>query len=106
EGFQGDRRHQQGRGSADLPNRGLRPCRRPVRHCAGADRKIVMKDEKKTVSFHKPSFDDGVDTVMLARPLAAIFGDLAQGARKAARDWKKTSLSEMIEKYCLLYRRL
>ena len=64
-----------------------------------------MKDEKKTISFHKPSFDKGVDTVMLAEPLTSMFSDLAQGVRKAAQDWKKMPLSEMIEKYCLLYRR-
>ncbi len=36
EGFQGDRRHQQGSRGADLPSRGLRPCRRPFRGAAGA----------------------------------------------------------------------
>ena len=36
EGLQGHRRHQQGRGGADLPGRRLRPRRRPVRDPAGA----------------------------------------------------------------------
>jgi hypothetical protein len=37
EGQQGDRRHQQGRGSADLPGRRLRPRRRPLQARAGTD---------------------------------------------------------------------
>ncbi len=36
EGFEGHRRHQQGRGSADLPDRRLRPRRRPLPDRAGA----------------------------------------------------------------------
>ena len=36
EGFEGHRRHQQGRGGADLPGRRLRPRRRSLRHPAGA----------------------------------------------------------------------
>jgi hypothetical protein len=36
EGFEGHRRHQQGRGSADLPGRRLRPRRRSLRYPAGA----------------------------------------------------------------------
>ena len=36
EGLEGHRRHQQGRGGADLPGRRLRPRRRPLRHPAGA----------------------------------------------------------------------
>ena len=39
EGQQGHRRHQQGRGGADLPGRRLRPGRRPVPDRAGADRR-------------------------------------------------------------------
>ena len=35
EGLQGHRRHQQGRGGADLPGRRLRPRRRSLRHPAG-----------------------------------------------------------------------
>ncbi len=37
EGLQGDRRHQQGRGCADLPGRRLRPGRRPLPGGSGTD---------------------------------------------------------------------
>ena len=39
EGFEGHRRHQQGRGGADLPGRRLRPRRRPLRGPAGTSRR-------------------------------------------------------------------
>ena len=39
EGLQGHRRHQQGRGSADLPGRRLRPGRRPVRGSCRSSRR-------------------------------------------------------------------
>ena len=38
EGLEGHRRHQQGRGGADLPGRRLRPRRRPLPGAAGTDR--------------------------------------------------------------------
>ena len=41
EGFEGHRRDQQGRGSADLPGRGHRPGRRPVQDRPGADREAL-----------------------------------------------------------------
>jgi electron transfer flavoprotein alpha subunit len=52
EGLQGHRRHQQGRGSADLPGRRLRPRRRPLRCAAGArkgDLVIEAASEKEEV---------------------------------------------------------
>jgi hypothetical protein len=43
EGFEGHRRHQQGRGSADLPGRRLRPRRRSLRGTAGARKGALIR---------------------------------------------------------------
>ncbi|MEY9198393.1 electron transfer flavoprotein alpha subunit [Sinorhizobium fredii] len=45
EGFEGDRRHQQGRGGADLPGRRLRPRRRSLRRPAGAREGALRRPE-------------------------------------------------------------
>ena len=44
EGFEGHRRHQQGRGSTDLPGRGHRPGRRPVQDRPRADGEALSLD--------------------------------------------------------------
>ena len=47
EGLQGHRRHQQGRGSADLPGRRLRPRRRPLRRsCRSSKRRFDSRAER------------------------------------------------------------
>ena len=46
EGFEDDHRHQQGRGSADLPGRRHRPRRRPVQNRPGADREALKSAEE------------------------------------------------------------
>jgi electron transfer flavoprotein alpha subunit len=47
EGLQGDRRHQQGRGGANLPGRRLRHCRRSLRHPAGAREGALIPHRRK-----------------------------------------------------------
>src|SRR5690606_1046330 len=62
EGFEGDRRHQQGRRGADLPDRRLRPGRRPVHNRPGTDREAVMPRETATrnVLIDGKAFSAGV----------------------------------------------
>ena len=54
--FEGHRRHQQGRGGADLPGRRLRPGRRPLHGAAGAERRTrrstCQERQLRLCSFH------------------------------------------------------
>ena len=59
EGQQGHRRHQQGRGSADLLGGRLRPGRRPVQGGAGARRPSWTKPSKAAARGRRTPLDDG-----------------------------------------------
>ncbi len=68
---QGHRRHQQGRGGADLPGRRLRPRRRPVRGRAGADRQALSRRRQRKPGSRPPrarSFFSGTGTLRHGAP--------------------------------------
>ena len=77
EGLQGHRRHQQGRGSADLPGRRHRPRRRPVQDRPGADREAIAACLRAEASLRGEG--DSMRRVLVAAGLGAPVSDVAAG---------------------------
>ena len=65
EGFQGDRRHQQGRGGADLPGRRLRPRRRPLPGPAANSKRRFDADavRDKHIKFGRPGWTNAAPAI-------------------------------------------